>query len=153
MALAFLQSAMRFDLVGSPPITPILYSPPWDFRPSFNPKSWTSGSTSVPSNLFTYIAIESTDQRRRSTTRPGPHGKTRTIHPFPAANLPQGCKPNLTKNTVFCLRSAQNLRLMPSASLTAECAWTHFQKNSSRASTHVATPFAGIASAATLNRK
>jgi hypothetical protein len=156
MALTFLQSDLRFDLAGSSdssPITPILRSPLWDFRPSFNPKSWSSGTASVPSSTFMQIMIESTDQKRRRTARPRPHGQTHATHPIPAASSPKDCRPNSTKRTAFCLRSAQNLRLKCSASLTAGCAWTRFQKNSSRASTHVATPFAGIASAATSRRR
>ena len=156
MALTLLQSDMRFNLAGSSdssPTTPILHSPLWDFRPSFNPKSSSSRTTSVPSSIFTQITIESTDQKRHRTARPGPHGQTHTTHPILAASLPQDCRPNSTKRTAFCLRSVQNLRLTRSASLTAECAWTHFRKDSSRASTHVATLFAGIASAATSRRR
>jgi hypothetical protein len=153
MAFTFLQSDMRFDLAGSHPTTPIVRSPIWDFRQSLNPKSWSSGTTSVSSSICTQIAIESTDHNRRRAARPGPHGQTHTTHPIPAASSPQGCRPNSTKRTAFFSRSVQNSRPLRSASLTAECAWTRFRKNSSRASTHVATPFAGIASAGTSRRR
>src|SRR5579863_4838817 len=143
MALTLLHSGKEYDFEASPPTTPVVQPPFWDFRPSFNPKPrpWSSGTTSVTSSMFTQIVIDSTDQIRPRTARPGPHGQMYTTHPIPAVSWRPCCKPNSTKRTVCYLQSAQNLRLLRSKSSTAECAWMRFQKNSSRVSTHVATPF------------
>ena len=61
MALRPNQPDMRLDFATSPPTTPIAQSPLWNFRPSFNPKSWSSGTTSVSPSTYVYctqIAIQ-----------------------------------------------------------------------------------------------
>jgi hypothetical protein len=44
---------MSFGVAASPPDTPTVAQPPlWTFRQPFDPKSWSSGTTSVTSFLF-----------------------------------------------------------------------------------------------------
>lgn len=58
---------MRLDFAASPPTVPITQPPPWDFRPSYNPNSWSPGTIPNPS-MFPQIAIQPTDQTQGSST-------------------------------------------------------------------------------------
>ena len=62
-----------------------------------------------------------------------------------APNWPLFCSSNSTKRIACWLRSVQDSPLLRSACLTAECAWTRFQKNRSHASIPAGTRSAGNA--------
>src|SRR5260221_13416573 len=64
MALTLPKSDMGFASTASPPTTPITQPPFWDFRPTFNPKTWSSGTTSVN---FIHLHFR---QRRSQRTDP-----------------------------------------------------------------------------------
>jgi hypothetical protein len=58
---------MRLGFAASPPTIPMTQAPPWDFRPSYNPNSWSPGTIPNPP-MHPQIAIQPTDQAQGSST-------------------------------------------------------------------------------------